>query len=359
MPKVVRLGSANIGSRGQYEGDFEGSPSLIEESVDRAERLLRNAFYRFGSEKSNLVFGMECVSASGKHLWLALNDDDIVVKELLPYESNDAFDRQSDISTDSVATANQVEQNADYVGDLKNIVWNPAIPLANRAAAAMKVALVDPESVRSWTIEQLSARVLDTEAATNLIYLADELRFPDEKERNQLCQNLMNHAVSLRSQNDPSLEGAIGTAIRRIASILPESEADELVKFLANDSGLDTRLMALQAVCIVFSMEPYSGSDLIDLKGRINELRKKLVDRDVLVVGQMAAMASAAITACTCVAYAAIDDILADLTTVQPWFRDVVKGALLELAGNWKDSSCESASQLMEKVVRFGNQATT
>jgi hypothetical protein len=358
MPKVVRLGSANGGSRGQYEVDFEAQPSTLE-AVDHATRLWQNAFYRFGSEKSNLVLGMECVSASGKHLWLALNDDDIVVKELLPYESNDAFDRQSDISTDSVATDIQVDQHTDYVGDLRDIVWNPAIPLANRAAAAMKVALVDPDSVRSWTIEQLSAKVLDTEAATNLIYLADELRFPDEKERNQLWQSLMNHAVFLRSRNDPFLEAAIGTAIRRIASVLPESEADELVKFLANDSGLDTRLMALQAVCIVFSMEPYSGSELIDLKVRINELRKKLVDSDVLAVGQMAAIASAAITACTCVAYASVDDILANLTTVQPWFRDVVKRALLELAGNWHDSSCKSASELMEKVVRFGTQAAT
>ena len=358
MTKLEPVSFTNQDSRGQYGPAFEESTSTLDEFVELAKRLRLSAFYMHGSDKANLVVGMECVNPSGKHLLLSSNNEEIVARELLPYEVNDAFDMQSDVPVESVSPSSEIEDSEDYVTELKNIICNNTNSLVLRSAAAMKVAVVEPDFVRGWTLEQLAECVSDTEASKNLIYLVDELRFPREEDQNYLWQCLMNQAVFLRSKNDPTLSNALGTAIRRIASVIPESKADCLVSFLSNDSGVDTRLIALQAVCIIFSTAPYSGSDLIALKDRVNELRKKLVDRDVLVFGQTAAIASAAISASTCISLSSIDEVLADLNSVQPWFRDVVKQGLADLANNWKDSASEAAQQLIDKLVHLEQQTT-
>jgi hypothetical protein len=357
MTKLAPVSVAGQGSRGQYEPETEESTSTLDGFLDIAKRLKLHAFYMHGSDNANFVFGVECVNPSGKHLLVSYDNKDVVARELVPHEVKDAFDIQSDVPV-SVPPSSEIEEPDDYVTELKNIIHDDTNPLSHRSVAAMKVALVEPDFVRSWTLEQLADRASDTETSKNLIYLADELRFPREEDRNKLWQCLMGHAIFLRSKNDPSLNNALGTAIRRIASVIPESKADCLVDFLSNDSGIDTRLIALQSVCIIFSTAPYSGDDLIVLKDRINELRKKLVDRDMLFLGQAAAIASAAITASICVSFSSINDILDDLNSVQPWFRDVVKQALLDLANNWKISAGRAAQQLNDKLANFGQQGT-
>ncbi|REJ66333.1 MAG: hypothetical protein DWQ31_14780 [Planctomycetota bacterium] len=199
----------------------------------------------------------------------------------------------------------------------------------------------DPEFVSSFVLEQLDNPPAEFDWLAAIVYAAEEVRFDSTEDQELVWQRLLALALELRGRTDSRLEKIVWSAIRRSASLIPQSRVSRLLPLLDYTGAVDTRLVGLQAIATVFSTEPArSDAEYRDIIERVNVVATKFIDRDVLIPGEHSAIPELAI-----IVLASLDapEFESQVQRAQDlgleWFSRAVERSLAELIQSWSDAA--------------------
>jgi hypothetical protein len=167
----------------------------------------------------------------------------------------------------------------------------------DRVAAIHQWMADSPRHAASFILEILASSTASPDFRDAMVFLAEKATYPDPADRARLATTLKNIASELLVSRRPNIDTVVWSAVRRFASILPESQLDELRLFLTNSGGVDTRVVALQGIVNAHESKPALPGTFHELRDRVHELAVKLTDCDVLTPGDASAVLELAICA--------------------------------------------------------------
>jgi hypothetical protein len=129
-----------------------------------------------------------------------------------------------------------------------------------------------------------------------LVLAAEDMQFRLAGERKRLKIRLLEVALSLRHDSATEAERTAFSAIRCYASLIEQAEIATLLPLLDPPVFADTRLVALQS--IIHALEhspPLSAAPLGQLANRVAQLAETFLHPDLLLPGEVAAIAQNAI----------------------------------------------------------------
>jgi hypothetical protein len=223
---------------------------------------------------------------------------------------------------------------------LSAIVEDCRAPSQERVAALHEWMAESPADASNFILRNLSDPSIPSDLRDSLVFLAEQARYTDPCEQDQLVKALTNIATNLMNSTEPTSEHVVWSAIRRVASILPASRLDDLRCFLRNSGKVDTRIVALQGIVHAFESKPGSAELLPLLCDRIYEMAVKLTDEDVLTAGESSAVLELAI----CALYALGDPRAAEAHQKVrglgwDWLTTQVDNGLRDLRDGWEERS--------------------
>lgn len=182
----------------------------------------------------------------------------------------------------------------------KQTFLSPNADITRRVGAFHEWLSVDRTEACAFLLGELERDDIGEELRAALIFAAEAARFPTPEERGRLIRGLLTHAKILVASQRQGSSQLVCVALLRVGSIIPESDAYELITFL-DSTCVDIRLATLQAIVRAFeSSPPVNSESMGGLQDRIIRLASKNWDRDVFAAGDVAAVAvEAAIAAVT------------------------------------------------------------
>ena len=224
------------------------------------------------------------------------------------------------------------------------LAMDAGTPLPERIPALEEWGYHDNDSAASFVLEELkSESVKEPDWLAALIYAAEDLRFDSTDQQNEIADILQNIALKMKDHAPAQLEQVINSAIRRFASLVEEDKADQLIPFLKNTDGLDTRLVALQSVGRIFEVAPLQEDSVtLALRNRLFDMAKKLLLSDVLVAGETSAMAQQAVYGLASMGDKRLHDCVVQIEALNlPWFKQIIQNDLNRLRELWKQSGID------------------
>ena len=238
------------------------------------------------------------------------------------------------------------EQEAVEERAADNIVQDENTSLDDRINALQEWIFLDSDSAAAFILDELEKDDSSPEWRNALIYAAEDVRFPNEKDQVRLCNRLRELALVLRESSEPNIERVVWTALRRFASLVAEERANELTEFLYQRGQVDTRLVALQGIVHIFEIAPPQQlKDCQPLADRVFELSSKLIDPDVMTAGETSAIAEQGILALGTLGDHRLKTCLEKLDALRwQWLSQRVLEDLEELRNQWVGSEHDLAS---------------
>lgn len=187
------------------------------------------------------------------------------------------------------------DAETDGIGSCEDRVRDPRTPLAERAAVLQEWIVRDQDGAAPFVVEELHRADLDPAWRDVLIYAAEDVRFLTEQHQERVWKRLYELALELRNDTTSGVEQVAWSAVRRLASLLPEHEAGRLRQFLDHRSIVDMRLATLQAIICIFENAPPANWEAVQsLADRVYQLGMKIIDPDIMTAGETSAIAEAA-----------------------------------------------------------------
>ena len=195
--------------------------------------------------------------------------------------------------------------------ELWSRVRDAGCSVAERTDALYECVSREPERAASFIVGELSREDIASDWCNELVLTAEDVQFHEPDQRWKLAQRLLELARSMRHDADAETEPVIRSAIRCYASLIPPTEAATLQEFLEAGTYTGTRLVALRSIANHFEPGPPADkAPLGPLSERIAELAEKLLDPDVFVAGEKAAIAQNAIHALACIGDPRVQELL-------------------------------------------------
>ncbi len=261
-------------------------------------------------------------------------------------------DAQSEYPSCVIAT-NSRPFPQSQVAPARFVFLNEKLPVIQRATALMDLVHSDSALATDHILELLRSTTMDEKWIPYVVYAAEELRFANPTDQDLVWKRLLNIAFEFRNRNEAAFERVVFSAIRRVASLLPEDQASELLPLLENTGSVDTRLVGLHAIKTVFSVFPSKDNCNRLLANRVNELAIKFIDRDVLIPGENTAIAEASVVALACLKSDQLKPRLEQVARLRlGWFSKILRRSLTQVADQW-DQSAAIAKQSIHELTTF------
>ncbi|MBC7818181.1 MAG: hypothetical protein IAG10_14940 [Planctomycetaceae bacterium] len=262
-----------------------------------------------------------------------------------------------DATTAAIHSPNAVVSEPDVSErDASDIAKDMLSPLPDRIEALNEWIFLDNDSAAAFVLDELKNGEANDEWLTALVFAAEDVKLPLAEQQDQAARLLRDVALNLRNRAEARFERVVWSAIRRFGSLVPVENADQLLNFLDRKGAVDTRLVALQSVVHIFELEPLADPATVQrLADRVFELAIKLLDRDLLFPGEIAAIVEQAIQALACMGDPRLRDCFDRLPSVEaPWFAELVNRNLRGLLDEWSEHVGEPAYQQIVDVLRGG-----
>lgn len=160
--------------------------------------------------------------------------------------------------------------------------------------------LEDSKAAGQYIINQLSESI-DKEWRAKLILLAEDCRFPSAIDRRTLAGLLHISLLDILQEKRALSEyeaSAAHSAARRYVSLIDESQLSSCMVFLVNRANIDIRASICGAIYHRFHKSTLLHKQQSRLVAdRILEISLKVIDKDVLVAGDMSTLAIATLHA--------------------------------------------------------------
>jgi hypothetical protein len=148
----------------------------------------------------------------------------------------------------------------------------------------------EPGALR-FLVDELCREEIAQDWQIALVLFAESVQFDDDEQRTRLWRRLLEIATSLRESVDEDMKSVVFSAIRCLASLIPDDDAGRLLPLLEPPKRIETRLVTLQAVVNIFEVAPPENVHRVSgLADRAFELADKFLDRDWLIPGEKAAI---------------------------------------------------------------------
>ncbi len=239
---------------------------------------------------------------------------------------------------------------------------NKAIPAEDRSQYLREYLAIDEPSAAAFIVNELENADIDTDWCDVLIFVAEDVQFYEPEVRRRVKNCLFAFVSALRKNSSPRAEHAAFSAIRTYASLIDASEIGNLLSFLEPPIYIDTRLVTIQSVVRVLEASTSLSSHALDsLADRIVQLAKGLLHPDILIPGELAAIAQNAIHALALIGDSRVTECFEQVKHLNKrWFTRQVRQRLEGTLEAWRandmagDSSppCENICDLLNILER-------
>ena len=158
-------------------------------------------------------------------------------------------------------------------------------------------------------------------------------------QRTRLWKRLLEISNQLREIADETTKPVVFSAIRCLASLIPENEINQLIPLLEPPNPIETRLVTLQAVANIYEQNPPEDPRAVrPLADRVFELADNVLDRDWLVAGEKAAIGLNAMHALASLADERLTHCVSKVRDINAdWFTYQAIKKLESTLGSWED----------------------
>jgi hypothetical protein len=171
------------------------------------------------------------------------------------------------------------------------------------AASLARVFSVAMKAVESLLDAVLRENALDDLASLSEALWALELaEIDDPADRERLAPALFDLAVKLRDDARARATPTLWSALRRFATVVSASAAEQLLAFLREEDDADARQLALQCVQTVFFLRGAASDEATALTERVRQLHDLYLRADILIDPKMRALAANAAVALSALA---------------------------------------------------------
>jgi hypothetical protein len=262
----------------------------------------------------------------------------------------------SELPTGAWAIAALPDSQPPSPSELWSRVRTEALDASSRVEALATLWDYDAENVAKYVFSELQRDDLSEDWRNTLIFMAEDVHFPVTI-RDQVCDRLLVIALSLRGSSMPGIEKVVWSAMRRIASILRPTQANQFLPFLERQSVVDTRSVALLCIGRLFEPAPPASAEMVsDVADRAFAFALKFLDPDVFTAGEFALIAQNAVLALAALGDKRLEEAISFVSSLQRrWLNAQIRRRLEELLYSWKsrDASivCHSAfANLQERL---------
>jgi len=274
------------------------------------------------------------------------------------YNNIDSFlsDPQSFSVTDTTTEKDEMpieHASQDSYISTWNRLSNEALSVEDRVEVLFDCIKEDEDRSASYVAEELLKDEAIGEWRNVLVIAAETLQFRDLSLRDRLWRKLLDIALERRQNADPSAEVVTLAAIRRLGAMIPEEEMMLLVPLLDPPNPVETRLLTLQRIGIVFEFGPPTADlGLEELTQRVHELACKFTDRDLLIAGRLAAIGMNAILALAYLGNEQLTQCVQEAINLNyRWFSRQLLRKLNAIRNDWESQSQSEATCSLERII--------
>ena len=171
------------------------------------------------------------------------------------------------------------------------VLHDPEAECAEKIDAIQVCLEADEDKTANFIVDELCRDDLPQDWRDALVLFAETAQYREDSQRDRLWRRLLDIALTLREEPDKGQRPVVSSAIRTLASMIPEEDVNGLLPLLEPPNPIETRLVTLQGVAHIFEVRPPADADAVaPLANRVYELATKFLDRDWLIAGKNAAI---------------------------------------------------------------------
>ena len=190
----------------------------------------------------------------------------------------------------------------------------------------------DAENTAIFLTEELKKKDQSPVWIDAIVRASEVVRFDGLHQQHDVGRSLLRIASSLKVERRCEAPHTVYCALHRGGSLIPADEVGHFEPFLEYRGGVDTRLAALQAIVHIFEIEkdvPRQAYESV-LK-RVIGLTAKYLDPDVLMPGEVGAIAIEGLVALRLMDIQLFKRIENERPASPRWFESLLKRRIQEL----------------------------